>query len=801
MTLLKKLLWSSLFSILIITNALAAQTFVIRNIQVQGLQGISKATVLNYLPVHVGETFDPSKTDEIINDLYQTGFFSNISLARAGNTLIINVSERPVIGSIKVTGNNMITKDQINGVLSNVGLVEGRVFDQSVLNKLTNSLQSEYYSIGHYNARVTTTVTPEPRNRVAVLVTVSEGRVALVEHIQIIGNTAFSSSAIIHAMTLTTPKWNTFFTQSDHYSKDKLDASMDGIRNYYLDRGYLKIKIDSYQASIAPDRKSIFLIVHLTEGPIYYVSGYDIVGNLILPKAKLESMVKLKPGDPFSRAEIVDATKRMMRALGNQGYAFADVNAIPTIDETTRRIFISFHVNPGNRIYVRRVNFAGNTKTADYVLRRAMRVQEGGMINLDDIDESTRNLNMLGYLGNVKETTNPVVGTNDQVDVDYNVTEKSSAAATAGAGYGTDGFVLSAGINESNFLGTGDSVGINFNSDPYERTYSFSFNNPCINQYCVSRGFTVYDTLTTPFAVNLGSFYSTNEYGFNVAYGIPISEYDSYQLGYGVQHTTLHNGNESTVENGVVVPIGSTMVQSFIKDNGNEFNQLLLSLGWTRDTLDRAVFPTSGLNQAAAIQISTPIASTPLDYYKLTYQAHWFLPMWDDYIFTAEGGAGYGNSYGSPGALPFFDNYYAGGIGFNGAVRGYETNTLGPQDNTGTPVGGNAMLAGSLGLIIPTPIDDTLRTTLFVDAGNVFDTKRAYNVPFESPSVPTPGAPQTNNFPVGIDLGELRYSTGVEFDWQVPVVNALLTLSFAKALNPSKTDQTEWFQFNIGTSF
>ena len=788
MTLLKKLLWSSLFSILVSTNGWAAASFVIRNIQVQGLQGISKATVLNYLPVKPGETFDPSKTGEIIRDLYQTGFFSNITLAREGNTLIINVSERPVIGSIKVTGNNLITKDQINGVLSSLGLVEGRVFDQSVLDKVTNSLQSEYYSVGHYNAKVTTTITPEPRGRVAVLVTVSEGRVALVEHVQIIGNTAFSSSALINAMTVTTPKWNSFFTQSDHYSKDKLDSSMDALRNYYLDRGYLKVKIDSYQASIAPDRKSVFLIVHITEGPVYYVSGYDIVGELILPKSQLMQMVKFKQGDTFSRVEVVNATKKMIRALGNQGYAFADVDAFPNVDEATRRIFISFHVNPGNRIYVRRVNFTGNTKTADEVLRRAMRVQEGGMINLDNVDESTRNLNLLGYLNNIKETTTPVPGTNNQVDVDYNVTEKSSASATAGAGYGTDGFVISAGINQSNFLGTGDSVGVNFNSDPYARTYSFNFNNPCINEYCVSRGFNIYDTVTTPASVNLGSSYSTNEYGFNVVYGIPISEYDSYQLGYGAQHTTLHEDNDY-----------SQMVADFVKKNGNEFNQGLLSFGWSRDTLDRLVFPTTGLNQAAAIQVSTPLAGTPLDYYKITYQAHWYQPIYDDYIFTAEGGAGYGNSYGPPGALPFFDNYYAGGIGFNGAVRGYETNTLGPQDvihvpvlqpngtylltSANTPVGGNAMFAGSLGVIIPTPLSDTLRTTVFVDGGNVFQTKGAYTIPSN-----------------GSNYG-LRYSTGVEADWQVPVVNALLTVSLAKALNPSKTDQTEWFQFNIGTSF
>ena len=657
MTLLKKLLWSSLFSILLFTNVWAANSFVIRNIQVQGLQGISKATVLNYLPVKVGDTFDPAKTGEIIRDLYQTGFFSNVSLARAGNTLIIQVSERPVIGSIKVTGNTLITKDQINGVLSNLGLVEGRVFDQAVLDKVTNSLQSEYYSVGHYNAKVTTTITPEPRSRVAVVITVSEGRVALVEHIQIIGNHAFSDRALINAMTLTMPKWDTFFTQSDHYSKDKLDASLDGLRNYYLDRGYLKFKIDSAQASIAPDCKSVFLIIHVTEGPVYTVSGYDIVGNLILPKAELMSMVKFKQGDTFSRVEVTNATKRMTRALGNQGYSFADVDAFPTVDEPTKQIYITFHINPGNRIYVHRVNFTGNTKTSDAVLRRAMRVQEGGMINLDNIDESTRNLNLLGYLDNIKETTTPVPGTNDQVDVDYNVTEKSSASATAGAGYGTDGFVFSAGINQSNFLGTGDSVGVNFNSDPYERTYSFSFNNPCINEYCVSRGFTVYDTLTTPYAVNLGNSYTFNQYGFNVAYGIPVSEFDSYQLGYGVQHTTLHANNST-----------STMVNTFVQDNGSEFNQLLLSAGWSRNTLDRAIFPTNGFNQAAAIQVSTPVAGTPLDYYKITYQGHWYRPLFDNYIFTAEGGFGYGNNYGPPGALPFFDNYYAGGIGFNGAV-------------------------------------------------------------------------------------------------------------------------------------
>lgn len=773
MTLLKKLLWLIIFSMLISANAFADDSFVVKGIVIQGGQGISRQTIINYLPVHVGDTLDTAKTEEIISDLYQTGFFEDVNLEREGNTLIIQVIGRPVIGSIKVTGNSTITKDQINSVLSSVGLVEGRVFDHAVLDKVTSSLQSQYYSVGKYNAKVTTVVTPEPRNRVAVAITVSEGRVALVEGIQVIGNHAFAENTLVNAITLTTPKWNSFFTHNDQYTIDKLSASEDALRNYYLDRGYLKIKVDSAQATLAPDRKSVYLIFHVTEGPLYTISGYDIVGNLILPKSQLVSMVHFKAGDVFSRKEIQDAAKAMGRALGNQGYAFADINTIPSVDEATKRVFITFDIVPGNRIYVRRVNFTGNTKTSDEVLRRAMRVQEGGLINVDNIDESTRQLNLLGYLSNVKETTVPVPGSQNLVDVNYNVTETSSAQATAGVGYGTLGWVIDAGINQSNFLGTGDSVGINFNTDLFERTYSFSFNNPYFTPYGVSAGFTAYDTQETPGSVNLPEYF-VNNYGFNFVYGIPLTETSSYQLGWGVQHTTLHPGDNA-----------STIYQSFTNANGSEFNQLLLSIGWSRNTLDRIVFPTSGLNQQLALQVSTPIAGTPLDYYKATYQAHWYHPITDGYIFTAEGGAGYGNGYGPTKNLPFFDNYYAGGIGFNGAVRGYETNTLGPVDNNIQPIGGNAMLAGSLGLIVPMPIaPDSLRTTLFVDAGNVYNTRTAYTEPS-----------------TGIQLGQLAYSTGVELDWQVPVINALITVSLAKALDPPKNAQLEFFQFNIGTSF
>lgn len=768
----------SLATLLFFQNASALDNFVIQNIQVDGLQGMSSATVLSYLPVKVGDTLTPSDTTKIITSLYESGFFNDVSLSRSGNTLVVHVNPRPVIANISVTGNTLITTDQINKALNNLGLTGGQVLNQSVLDEVTKSIDEEYYNQGHYNASVTTNVTPKSRNRVDVHVIISEGRVVLVKQIQITGNKAFSESDVVNALTLTTPKWYSFVTHGDHYSADSFDKSLQALADFYLNRGYIHFHVDSSHATLTPDRNYVYLMIHITEGAQYHLKGVDLTGNLILPKSTLLALpaVKaLKPGTVFSKQALMDATKAIGEALGNVGYAFANIQTVPTVDEQTKQVFINFVVTPGNKVYVRYIHFVGNTATSDSVLRSAMRQPEGSVVDVSNITESTRQINLLGYFQNVQENTKAVPGSTNQVDLDYNVTETPSAQATIGAGYSTDGVVLETGINENNFLGTGRSVGINFNRSEFARTYSVTYNNPYYTPEGVQRGFSLYNSETTPGSVNLAS-YTFSTYGGSVNFSVPFSEKDSYQFGLGLQRTTLNVG-----------PTPSLQIQSFANAQGTTFNQSLFNIGWTRNDLDRAFFPTYGAIQSFGIAASGPLSGNSLEYYKATYELHAYQPLNDShsYVLSFLGGAGYGNGYGKTAALPFFVNYYAGGMGFNGAVRGYETNTIGPVDSQGNPYGGNAMLAGSLQLIVPNPIsEDNVRTSLFLDSGTVYETENAYN------------APQQN-----ISLGQLRYSAGVDVQWRLPVLNAILEVSLAKALDPGPTDQTSPFNFNIGTSF
>jgi outer membrane protein insertion porin family len=761
-------------------TAFAANSFIVKNIQVEGLSGLSPQTVMSYLPIKIGQSFDMSETSNIIASLYQTGFFSNVSLSRDGNTLIVNVNERPVIAKVNISGNSAVSTDQITTVMKEMGLQQGQVLDQSVLDQVSKSLQSAYDSQGHYNATVTAIVTPVARNRVNVNIVISEGRVALVEKIRIIGNHAYSEKKLIRTLTLTTPKWDSIITRADHYTKDALDNSLQTLGNFYMDHGYIHFKVNSANAVLTPDRKSIYLIININEGSQYRLAGYNFTGNTILPTTQFTATPMFKAltaGKVFSRQNTMDASKAISILLGNQGYAFADVNIEPTIDEIHKTVFITFHVNPGNRVYVHRVNFAGNTSTSDNVLRTATRQMEGALFSSSAIDESTRQINLLGYFTNVKEDTEPVAGSQNQVDVNYNVSEQPSAQATAGAGYGTDGFVVSAGVNENDFMGTGKQVGVNFSQNIYQRSYSASYNNPYFTPDGVQRGFNIFYTQTDPGALNLAP-YSFTSYGANMVYTIPFSPVDDYQLGIGLQRTSLSLGSGGS----------SIQIQQFVQNEGSAFNQLMLTLGWTRNGFDRAYFPTRGILQTAGLQVSAPLAGRPLDFYKLSYQIHGYQPLPEGFIGSVVGSFGYGGAYGSTKGLPFFTNYYAGGMAVQGQVRGYETNTLGPLDSNLQPIGGNTLLSGSLQLILPGFLSsDNYRTSVFVDSGNVYNTWNVYN------TYPT------NQ--VGLQLGQLRYSAGVDFQWRLPILNAIIELSYAKALNAKPGDQLEPFSFNIGGNF
>ena len=765
------------FFLILISQAQAAD-FIVQGIRVQGLHNVNRNTVLSYLSIKPGQSFNTNESIQLINDLYATGFFSNVSIEQQGKILVINVVERPVIANINVIGNKEIPKDKLDDVLKEVGLVQGNTFNQATLEQIKKSLENQYDSLGKYSARVVTSVTSMSGNRVSVFIHISEGLSLVIADIQIIGNHVFTRRTLLKQLPITTTHAWSFITGNNIYTKEKLEKAIDALRSYYLDRGYLKFQIDSTQVTMTPDRKRVYLVFRVAEGPIYTIKGYHVVSNnLVLPETKLKKLIHLNPGSLFSRKAIDDASEAIIEALGNMGYAFASVNTSPDVDQKARSVFITFYVDPGNRIYVRRINFTGNIKTQDTVFRRLLRQMEGSLISVNDIKESERQLNTSGYLDKEASiNTIPVPGNPDEVDLNINVKETPAAQATFGIGYGTNGITLTASLNQNNFLGTGNRLGINFSTSKYSSLYSINYSNPYYTLDGIQRSFSIYYQRTTPANLNITE-YITNSYGASVGYVFPLSASgDNLSTNFELQHFEVTTGGISSQE-----------VMYFIEKNGSVFQQGIFNIGWNRNSLDRYPFPTKGINQNAGVQLVVPVGGNPINYYKTNYDIHVYYPLIPGFIFTARGAFGYGNGFASTKGLPFFANYYAGGVGYDGQVRGYAANTLGPKTSTGGALGGNIMSVGSAGLIFPTPIgSDTLRSTVFVDAGNVFT----------SLGVSTPGNPRG-----GTPAGPIRYSSGIAVDWRVPVFNALVSLSMAKAINPQPGDITETFQFSIGTSF
>ncbi|MEO8400672.1 MAG: outer membrane protein assembly factor BamA [Gammaproteobacteria bacterium] len=754
----------------------AAESFVVRRISVEGLQRISQETVYNYIPIKTGETLRPEKTAAIISTLYKTGFFEHISLAREGNTLVIKVVERPTIGQLKISGNSSIPTDKLTTVMKGVNIAEGRVFDSVILEKIKQSLLDQYYMVGRYNARVDVTVTPMERNRVLVKIDISEGLIAKVRRINIIGNTVFSERTLDKQLDLTTPGVVAFFTQTDRFSQEKLESSIDKLRNYYMDRGYLKFRVKSSQVAITPDRKSIFLTIVIEEGALYTVKGVDIVGNTILPREELFKKINIKPGSTFSRQAAVDSEKAISDALGNVGYLFAVVTLQPTVDEKNKQVFLTFNVKPGKRAYVRHIYFTDNTKTNDEVFRREIQQMEAAPVSTVKLEDSKHRLSLLPYVKNVDMNVEPVADTDDNVDINYKVTEDNAAQATFSVGYSQlDHVILGAGLNQKNFLGTGKTLGLNLSRSHYQQFYGISFMDPYYTQDGISRSINLSASKTDPRAANLTNSYTDNEYGLSVVYGIPLGQehgaFNTLQLGYGYENTLVKLTN--TVSN---------QIQNFVMRHGRHFQQIDLIAGISRDSRDKAIFPTSGMIHTLGLNAYAPVNGDSLKYYTVAYDTKMYQPIYGSFIATARADLAYGNASGGPTNFPFFKNFYAGGIN---SVRGFEGNTLGPKDSNGFPSGGNALADAGLGLIFPNHISDNLRTTVFVDGGNVYNTynNRRYG---ETPSGPS-------------GSGSLRYSTGVEADWLTPL--GMIDVSLAKPLNPKPGDSREFFQFSLGANF
>ena len=747
--------------------SIAASNFIVQDIKITGLQRVKMGTVLNYLPVQVGEEIGPSSTPQIIRALYETGFFQSVVLERQGNTLIVQVVERATIGSVTVVGNKEIPDDKMKEILKELGLAKGRVFQRASLERLEKELKQAYNARGKYNARIESSVSSLTENRVALHVTVSEGRVSRIKEIKIIGNHDFSDETLLPEMALSSSTMFTYFTKKDQYSKAAMDASLEALRSFYLDRGYLKFSIVSSQVLLAPDKKDVFINIHVHEGPQYRFSGYAVSGKTVLSKEKIDALVQVKQGEVFSRKQVTETISDIGLALGDVGYGFPAINAEPRIDEKTKTVFITFVVDPGRHVYVRRINFHGNTKTGDYVLRNVIRQDEGALLSLHNIKESERQLRLLNYLKDINVKTTPVPGANNQVDLDVQVAESPSAEASASAGYGTTGPQFNASINQYNFLGTGRTVGVGFNASYWGQDYSLNYYNPFYTNTGVGRGVGVYYQTVDPKKLDV-SAYSADRFGGDVTYSILLGEKSSIQLGYGYQGLGIKSV-------GIV-----QQIQNFVNLYGRDFNQLRLTSGWSRNSYDQMPYPNKGLNQQAGLLVALPATSASFTYYKAAYQARLYQPLPRGFIFTVLGNVGYGNTFDAKG-LPFYENYFAGGIAQPGQVRGYDSYSLGPHDSNGHALGANLLVNGSAGAILPYPLSrDNVRTTLFLDAGNVF----------------IQGTPIALS---GTDEGLMRYSAGVAVEWRSPF--GPLIFSVAKPLNAQPTDITQLFQFTVSSGF
>lgn len=750
-----------------------ADSFVLQKIEVHGLQRISAETFFNYLPVKRGQVVSSDKTASIIKALHKTGFFDSISLGRQGNVLVIRVVERPTIGQLKIAGNSAIPTDKLTSVMKSLDVAEGRVYNRVVIERIKQSLLNQYYQLGRYNARVDVTTKPMERNRILVKIDISEGLPAKIRRINIIGNKAFSERILQKQLVITTPGLLTFFTQTDRYSQEKLEESLEKLRNFYLDHGYIKFAIKSSQVAITPDRKSIYLTIVISEGEPYKVKGYTLTGNLIVPREELTKDIKIRQGDTFSRQAIMDAEKSMSSVLGDKGYIFAGITLRPTVDENAKQVFLTFDIKPGKRAYVRRISFSENAKTNDEALRREVQQMESAVVSTSKLEDTKLRLNRLPYIKNAQMTVASVEGSDDQVDVNYKVVEDGGAQATFSVGYSQlDHVILSAGLNQKNFLGTGNTLGFNVSRSRAQRFVGINYENPYYTADGISRSINLSASEFDPGKVNISSSYSTSQYDASMMYGIPIGQeqgvFNRVQLGYGYERTLVQLNRDPTSV--------SNQVNDFVNRHGSSFQQFQLMAGISRDSRDKSIFPTRGVLQTLGLNLYLPI-SGGLKYYTTAYNAKVYVPLNENFILTAKGTLAYGAGFNGAKDFPFFKNYYAGGPD---SVRGYEGNSLGPKDSQGKASGGNALATASLGLIFPNYISENFRTSLFVEGGNVYNT---YN----------------NRSLGGTGSGSIRYSTGIDGAWLTPF--GLIDVMLSKPLNRQPGDRQEIFQFSLGANF
>ncbi|MGQ0579364.1 MAG: outer membrane protein assembly factor BamA [Betaproteobacteria bacterium] len=738
--------------------AIAFEPFKVKDIRVEGIQRTEAGTVFSYLPVKVGDTLDEERVTAAVKALYATGFFKDVRLEQDGDVLVVVLEERPAIAQVEIAGSKEFDAKQLKEGLKQIGLAESRIFDRALLDRAEQELKSQYISRGKYGVSITTTVTPLERNRVAINFDISEGQVAKIRQINIVGNSVFKDSDLRDEFVLRTPGWLTWYSKNDQYSKPKLQGDLESLRTFYLNKGYLEFTIDSTQVSITPDKRDIFITVNLTEGKKFTVSDMKLAGELIAPEAELRSLFRLKKGDVFSRERLTETTKLISDRLGNEGYAFASINPVPEIDREKSEVAFTLYIDPGRRVYVRRIGISGNTNTRDEVIRREMRQLESGWYSTEKLNRSKQRIDKLGFFSDVQIDTPGVPGTSDQVDVEVKVNERATGSLTFGVGYSTaEDLVLSAGLSQNNIFGSGNALSLQVNTGSVNTVYALSHTNPYYTDDGVSRGFDIYQRDVDSSSLSVSS-YSTSTVGGGVRFGVPVTEFNTinYGLAYELTRTEL-------------LPDSAERYVDFVEEFGSENDTILGSVGWARDRRDSVIYTTSGTFQRITAEVGLPGAD--LTYYKTNLQHQWYYPITRDYTLHFNGQIGYADGYdGKP--LPFYKVFYLGGVN---SLRGYETGSIGPKDSNGDALGGSHLLLGNLEFLLPFPglaKDRSVRLGLFTDAGLVGET---------------------------YDFEELRYSAGLVFNWYSPI--GPLKFSYGKALNPQPGDRLEAVQFTVGTTF
>jgi outer membrane protein insertion porin family len=814
------------------------EAFTVSDIRVEGLQRISAGTVYSYLPIEKGEALTQSESSAAIRALYKTGFFTDVKLERQGNILVINVKERPAINSVKLVGNKDIKSEDLQKGLKNVGIVEGETYNPVNLDRVTQELTRQYNNRGKYNVEITPQVADLDRNRVDITMTIAEGKAAKIRDINLVGNEKYSDAELRDSWESNTTSWLSWYRRDDQYSREKLSGDLEKLSNYYLDRGYVDFNIESTQVAISPDKKDIFLTANLAEGDIFKISSATISGNTILPVDELNKLLLVKEGDTFSRQRLEFTSDAITSTLGNIGYAFAKVNPVPQIDREAKTIAINFVVDPGPRVQVRRIKYLGNTRTADEVLRREMRQFEGAWYSQAALDRSKIRLQRLGFFETVDIETPEVTGSADQVDVVINVKERNSGSFVFGLGYqGLYGLTTNIQLNENNFLGTGNRLGLTLQNNSFSKRITLNYFDPYFTDDGISVG---YNVNYSDNSQNSGSTNTDNQftrYNGKIAsgeavFGVPLTETDSVQFALGIdrnQVTTQDGSTPATLISYLASALGDRArfpTFSFQVDDDNNaatpsenddadptttdtpqtgngglrqwnINAWRLKAGWARDSRNDFLLPTRGTYHRLSTEVVLP--GSDLEYYKLQYQFEHYRPITSWLVAKLSLDFGLGDGYGKTKSatcsdydafgilingsqhgcgLPFFQHFYAGGPN---SVRGFEQNSLGPSiaqssGSVGQPLGGALKTVGSVELLFPKLFSKSRGTRLsaFFDFGNIYAT------------------------PSDFQFKELRASAGISLQWQAPVG----PISISYALPIDKTgDRVERLQFSFGQQF